>query len=128
MDCIFCKIIDGEIPSYRIYEDKIVIVILDIKPNADGHMLIIPKNHFDNIIDIDLDTLNHINVIAKQMYRLLKEKLNVDGLTICINNDHGQDIKHFHMHLTPRYSKDNVKIIYPNEKKDLKEIFNMLTK
>jgi histidine triad (HIT) family protein len=88
MDCIFCKIIDGEIPSYRIYEDKIVIIILDIKPNADGHMLIIPKNHFDNIIDIDLDTLNHINVIAKQMYRLLKEKLNVDGLTICINNDH----------------------------------------
>jgi diadenosine tetraphosphate (Ap4A) HIT family hydrolase len=62
------------------------------------------------------------------MYRLLKEKLNVDGLTICINNDHWQDIKHFNMHLTPRYSKDNVKIIYPNEKKDLKEIFNMLTK
>jgi histidine triad (HIT) family protein len=128
MDCIFCKIVNDEIPSYTIFEDKIVRVILDIKPNSDGHMLILTKKHFDNIIDIDLDTWNHVNVVAKQMYKLLKEKLNVDGVTITVNNDYGQDIKHFHMHLTPRYNKDNIKIIYPNEKRDIKEIFNILTK
>ena len=126
MDCIFCKIVNNEIPSYTIYEDEIVKVFLDIKPSSDGHMLIIPKKHYDNILDIDIDTLNHIALIEKKMYKLLKDKLNVDGLTISQNNDYGQDVKHFHVHLTPRYNKDGVKIIYPKDKKDLKEIYNIL--
>jgi histidine triad (HIT) family protein len=126
MDCIFCKIVNNEIPSYTIYEDDIVKVFLDINPSSDGHMLVIPKKHFENILDIDLDTLSHINSIEKKMYMLLKEKLNVDGVTICQNNEYGQDVKHFHVHLTPRYKNDGVKINYPKEKRDLKVIFEIL--
>ena len=73
MDCIFCKIIKGDIPSYTIYEDDIVKVFLDVNPMSPGHMLIIPKKHFDNLDDIDFDTLTHINEIDKKMHKLLKE-------------------------------------------------------
>ena len=66
MDCIFCKIIKGDIPSYTIYEDDIVKVFLDVNPMSPGHMLIIPKKHFENLDDIDIDTLTHINKIAKK--------------------------------------------------------------
>ena len=109
MDCIFCKIINNEIPSYTLYEDDIVKVFLDISPSSNGHSLIIPKKHYTNLVDIDIETLTHINKVAKEMYSLLKEKLNCDGLTISQNNDYGQEVKHYHMHLIPRYKKDGLK-------------------
>lgn len=106
MDCIFCKIINNEIPSYTLYEDDIVKVFLDIDPKTNGDTLIIPKKHFKNLTDIDLETLNHINKVTKEMYSLLKEKLHCEGLTLIQNNDYGQEIKHYHVHLTPRYQND----------------------
>lgn len=108
MDCLFCKIINNEIPSYTVFEDDIVKVILDINPSTNGDCLIIPKTHYVNILDIDELVLNHINKIAKELYLKLQKKLNCDGLTIVINNNYGQDIKHFHMHLTPRYKNDEL--------------------
>ena len=108
MDCIFCKIIKNEMPSYKIYEDDVVLVMMDIDPTTDGHLLIIPKKHYVNLSDIDLDTLNHIYKIAKDMYILLKEKLNIDGLTLTQNNDYGQEVKHYHLHLVPRYKNDGI--------------------
>lgn len=120
MDCIFCKIINKEIPSYTLYEDEIVKVFLDINPSTNGHSLIIPKKHYTNLVDIDIETLNHINKVAKEMYELLKEKLNCDGLTISQNNDYGQEVKHYHMHLTPRYKKDGWENNY--DKKQLKTV------
>jgi len=107
-DCLFCKIINNEIPSYTIFEDDIVKVFLDINPSTNGDCLIIPKKHFTNIEDIDLTTLNHINKIAKDIYPLLKEKLACEGLTFVQNNDFGQEIKHYHLHATPRYKTDNL--------------------
>lgn len=104
-NCIFCKIINGDIPSYTIYEDNIVKVFLDINPETVGHMLIIPKKHFENLDDIDMDTLMHINLISKKMHILLKEKLNIDGMSIVQNNGCIQDVKHYHMHIKPRYIK-----------------------
>ena len=77
MDCIFCKIINGDIPSYTLYEDDIVKVMLDINPKADGHMLVIPKNHTLDIDTIDNDTLIHIIEVSRKMKKLLEEKLNV---------------------------------------------------
>jgi len=65
MDCIFCKIINNEIPSFTIYEDDIVKVFLDISPSSNGHSLIIPKKHYTNLVDIDMDTLTHINKVTK---------------------------------------------------------------
>lgn len=111
MDCIFCKIIDGEIPSKTLYEDDIVKVFLDINPMSPGHMLIIPKTHYTNLEDIELDVLTHINKTAKKMYEILKEKLNIDGLQIVQNNGCVQEVKHYHMHLVPSYKEENNKTV-----------------
>ncbi len=110
MNCVFCKIINGDISSYTIYEDDIVKVFLDSNPMSPGHMLIIPKKHFVNLDDIDIKTLTHINKIAKKMHTLLKDKLNIDGMTIIQNNGDVQEVKHYHMHLKPYYNenKDNM--------------------
>ena len=128
MDCIFCKIVNNEAPSYTIFEDEIVKVFMNINPASNGHLLIVPKKHYTNLVDIPLDTLNHINMISKNMYTLLKEQLHVDGLTISQNNDYGQEVKHFHMHLTPRYKGEKVDIVYNGDKLDVKEVFNILTR
>lgn len=104
-NCIFCKIVKGEIPSYTIYEDEIVKVFLDIDPIEAGHMLIIPKKHYENLKDIDMDTLAHINEIAKKMYSLIEEKLNINGMRVMQNNGVIQDVKHYHMHIVPNYEE-----------------------
>jgi histidine triad (HIT) family protein len=108
MDCLFCQIIQGQIPSYKIFEDEQIIVILDIHPSTNGDSLVIPKEHYENIMDMPEPLLNHINHITKEIYLLFQQKLQCDGLTICQNNDYGQDIKHYHLHLTPRYKNDEL--------------------
>ena len=106
-DCIFCKIIKGEIPSYTIYEDETVKVFMDINPISKGHLLVIPKVHYTNLIDIDNETLSKIDDIIREIYPKLKEKLGCEGLTRMQNNELGQDVKHYHMHLIPRYKNDS---------------------
>ena len=108
MDCLFCKIISGDIPSNTIYEDEIVKVFLDIIPISNGHCLIVSKKHYSNIEDIDLGTLKHVNEVAKKIYKKLKEKLNCEGLTLVQNNGLGQEVKHYHLHLVPRYTNDEI--------------------
>ena len=126
MDCIFCKINNKEIPSYTVYEDEIVRVMLDISPVTNGHMLIIPKKHYTNLTDIPVETLSHIQNVAKNMYELLKLKLNVDGLTLCQNNDYGQEVKHYHLHLIPRYKGDNLRINSNSKKENIENIYEKL--
>lgn len=104
MDCIFSKIITGEIPSYTYYEDDIVKVFLDINPSNNGHSLIVPKKYFKDIYDIDLDTLTHINKISKNISKFLTYKLNCDGITFMQNNGCAQDIKYYHLHIIPKYN------------------------
>lgn len=108
MDCLFCKIIKGEIPSKTVYEDDLVKVFLDINPSTNGDMLVVPKKHIENIYDLDDKLLLHIHKVIKELYDLLKEKLSCEGLTIVQNNGHGQEIKHYHVHVTPRYSNDEL--------------------
>ncbi len=119
MDCIFCKIIKGEIPSYTVYEDQIVKVFLDINPDTNGHLLIIPKKHCLGLAEIDDNTLLHVMKIARKMETLLKEKLKIDGLTLIQNNGSVQEVKHYHLHLKPHYNEKNVI-------KPVDEIYNML--
>ncbi len=109
MDCLFCKIINGDIPSKTIYEDDLIKVFLDINPTTNGDMLIVPKKHYENIMDIDDKLISHIHNIAKEMFIMLKQKLAVDGLTLVQNNEFGQEIKHYHLHVTPRYTNDQIK-------------------
>ena len=124
MDCVFCKIIAGEIPSYTIYEDDVVKCFLDISPDSNGHTLIIPKKHIQDLTDMDQDTWNHILKIAKMLKRQLEEKLNIDGLTLIQNNGKIQEVKHFHLHLKPYY--DPMQEIKPVEEmfEKLSEISN----
>ena len=110
---IFCKIINNEIPSFTLYEDEIVKVFLDINPLHNGHTLIIPKKHYENFFDLDKETLHYILEIAKDISKLLKEKLSYDGITLCQNNGLGQEVKHFHLHLIPKYH--NEKKLTPEE-------------
>ena len=128
-DCLFCKIIKGEIPSYKIYEDSDVLVFLDINPSTNGDCLIIPKKHFVSIEDIDLDTLNKLDQVKKIIFNLTKEKLNCKGLNFAQNNGLGQDIKHYHIHATPRYDNDLIGYNFNKETiKQLEETFDILTK
>ncbi|MDD3241435.1 MAG: HIT domain-containing protein [Bacilli bacterium] len=106
MDCIFCKIINKEVPSHLVYEDEILKIFLDINPATNGECLIVPKNHFKTIMELDNETNEHILKIEKKLYLIFKEKLGCDGMTIMQNNDYGQEVPHFHIHLVPRYNKD----------------------
>ena len=119
MDCLFCKIIAGDIPSYTIYEDDVVKCFLDINPDSNGHTLIIPKKHYLDLSEIDNDTLMHIMHIARILKKKLEEKLNIDGLTLIQNNGDVQEVKHFHLHLKPYYKEKQ-------PLKDVKEIYEIL--
>ena len=104
MDCIFCKIINGDIPSYKVYEDNLVYAFLDINPDSPGHTLIIPKKHYQDLVSIDNETLLHIFDVARILKKKMEEKLNIDGLTLIQNNGDVQEVKHFHLHLKPYYN------------------------
>lgn len=115
-DCIFCKIINNEIPAKTVYEDEKVKVFLDVNPSTNGHMLIVPKKHYENILDIDLEIYNYaISLIKEKLYPLVKEKLNCDGVTIIQNNEYGQEVKHLHIHVIPRYENDSHEFLYNKE-------------
>lgn len=122
MDCIFCKIVKGEIPCYKLYEDDVVLVFLDVNPKANGHTLIIPKQHTLDLMSIDNSILMHIMDIARKMSKLLEEKLNATGITLVQNNGTPQEVKHFHLHLVPTYANEQVieevQNIYEKLKKD----------
>ncbi len=111
-NCLFCKIIKGDIPSTKIYEDKRFLAFLDINPINRGHTLLIPKKHSRNIFDIDNQTLQRISLIIKKLSTAIKESLNVDGINIHINNEPaaGQVIFHTHIHIIPRLIDDNIKM------------------
>lgn len=111
MDCIFCKIISGSIPSYKIYEDEDILVFLDVNPVEPGHTLIIPKKHTLDLMSIDNVVLSKILNKAKDIATVLMDKLGADGFTLVQNNGIAQEVKHFHLHVIPKYnSKIEIKI------------------
>jgi|SRR3989344_1020000 len=110
MDCIFCKIVKGEIPSFKIYEDEATLAFLDIKPATKGHALVIPKQHFENVFDISEDALQKVSLVAKKLSAKIKDGLQADGIRLSQSNGRaaGQDIMHFHLHIIPRYENDGL--------------------
>ncbi len=109
-NCIFCKIIDGEIPANKTYEDDDFIAMLDVGPVSTGHTLLVPKNHFVNIFDAPEEILTKIGPIIKKISQAIKTGVRADGLNIHINNgqDAGQAVFHAHVHLIPRFTGDNL--------------------
>lgn len=108
MDCIFCKIANGEIPTATLYEDDDFRVIMDMGPAAKGHSLILPKQHYANIYELPEDLAVKAFSLAKKMATAMTKALNTDGFNIVQNNGAaaGQTVFHFHMHLIPRYEND----------------------
>lgn len=102
-NCIFCKIINKEIPSKIVYEDDIVIVFMDASPDDNGHMLIVPKKHITDFTELDEETASYIHKIAKDMKLKIYEKLNPDGLRLVNNYGVYQLVKHYHLHVIPCY-------------------------
>ena len=113
-NCIFCKIANGEIPSTTLYEDEDVRVILDLGPATRGHALLLPKNHFANLFELDDETAQKAILVAKKMAGKMKAALGADGFNLVQNNGEaaGQTVFHFHMHLIPRYENDNAGILW----------------
>lgn len=109
-DCIFCKITNGEIPSATIMENEDFRVILDVSPATRGHALIIPKDHFENIFDLDEAIAAKLFVTAKSVAAAMRTALKCEGLNIVQNNGEiaGQTVHHFHLHLIPRYNDDQM--------------------
>lgn len=123
-DCIFCKLANGEIPANTLYEDDLFRVILDQAPATRGHALLIPKQHAENIYDIDDETAGRIFIVAKKMATRMTERLGCEGFNILQNNGTlaGQTVFHFHMHLIPRYSDDGQKLNWEPGKPEPEEM------
>ncbi len=117
-DCIFCKLANGDIPTNTLYEDDYVRVIFDAEPAAEGHVLILPKEHFDNIYELDDDTAGHVFKVAKKIATAMNKTLDMDGLNVVQNNGEaaGQTVFHFHMHIIPRHNDDTVNVGWEKHK------------
>ncbi|NLD25975.1 MAG: HIT family protein [Acholeplasmataceae bacterium] len=128
--CIFCKIVNGEIPCYRLYEDETVLAFLDISQATIGHTLVIPKKHFPDAYALDEDTASKVFVAGIKIAKRLKEVLPLEGLNILNNNGPvaGQSVNHFHLHLLPRYQNDGLNIQFSSNKIDPEEFSRLVQK
>jgi histidine triad (HIT) family protein len=112
-NCIFCKIVAGEIPAEKIYEDDKVLVFLDINPVSPGHSLLIPKQHYPIMTDVPDDLLSYCFVKSKELMIKIKEALEVDFVVLSVV---GVDVPHFHIHLIPRKHDDGLANFWPTKK------------
>ena len=111
-NCIFCKIVKGEIPSSVIYEDDNVKVILDIAPSAKGHAILLVKQHVANIFELEAEMAGKIFAVVPKVATAIKEELGCDGMNILQNNgtEAGQTVFHLHIHFVPRWKNDTIQI------------------
>lgn len=130
--CIFCKIVDGSIPSYTLYEDDNVKAFLDISQVTKGHTLVISKKHYENFLACDSEDMKHVYEVAQILGNHLVKTLNAKGMNILtnVNEVAGQSVFHFHVHLIPRYDENDACLIQFNEseKQNLEELCNLLKK
>lgn len=111
--CIFCEIVKGKIPSFKIYEDDSVLSFLDINPVNPGHTLVIPKKHYPYMYDCDNNDLKNIFEVSKKLMKDIKEKLKCDFVALSVV---GLDVSHFHVHLVPRYKDDGLANFWTTKK------------
>ena len=113
-NCIFCKIANGGIPSATLYEDEDFRVILDLGPATRGHALILPKEHYANVIALPEEVTAKAFILAKKMAAKMMEVLHCDGVNVVQNNGEaaGQTVFHFHIHLIPRYEGDKAGVTW----------------
>jgi histidine triad (HIT) family protein len=111
-DCIFCKVVAGEIPSHKIDEDDKTLAFMDINPWTRGHALVIPKEHSRNVYDVDPADLAAAHITAQRVAKRMRERLNCDGINVLQSSEPVamQTVFHTHVHVIPRYSDDGLRL------------------
>ena len=111
-DCIFCNVINGEIPCFKLYEDEHTLAFMDINPAHDGHALIVPKVHADDLLSIEPDSLAAVAMTARKVARAVDGTVKPEGINLlqCNGEAAGQSVFHFHMHVLPRAAGDELKM------------------
>ena len=131
-DCIFCKIVNKTLPSTCVFENERIMVFKDIHPAAPIHVLVIPKKHFENILEVDAQTLAHVMQVTQKLAKQIVEKLNAKGLNILTNTNEvaGQTVHHFHVHILPRYDEKELVIEFNDHSQDvdLDEVYQKIVK
>jgi histidine triad (HIT) family protein len=123
-DCIFCRIIAGEIPSQRIDEDERTVAFMDVNPATRGHALVVPRRHARDLLDIDEDDLAATFAAARRLVERMSERLNADGVNLLNSCGRAawQTVFHFHVHVIPRYQGDPLRLPWTPKEGDPDEI------
>ena len=123
-DCIFCKIIDGTIPSVKVYEDEHVYAFMDITPLAKGHTLLIPKQHVKDLFEMPSEVAGHLYSVAPKIANAIKTAFDPAGLNTLNNNGAAayQTVFHYHLHFIPRYEQDGLKLVWEPIKPEMAEV------
>ena len=130
MDCVFCKIVCGDIPCFKVYEDSYTLVFMDIAKDVDGHMVAIPKKHVKCILDCDTETLHHLMEAVKKVANHCVDNCGYHGVNLLNASDEsaGQSVPHFHIHIIPRKIGDGIDA-WPNfdgANNEIEELFQKL--
>ena len=123
--CVFCEIIKGNIPSRKVYEDDDIIAILDIAQTTNGHTLVMPKKHYQDIETVDPEILQKLILKVQELAKKISTNLKAEGHNILVNTNEvsGQTVHHLHFHIIPRYTvNDSIKIEFSENKYDLDEV------
>ena len=129
MNCIFCKIINGEIPCYKLAENDYAIAFLDIMPITKGHFLVIPKKHFEFAEDAPEELMANLMILAMQLASVAKKTLKCDGINFIINSGKqaGQIVPHVHLHVVPRYNNDGINWPWPQGELDAETALSLIS-
>ncbi len=129
-NCIFCKIVNGEIGSNTVYEDESFKAIMDISPSYVGHVIILSKNHAENLFAMSDEDLSKALIVAKKVAKAVKEATGCDGVNILQNNgvEAGQTVFHYHIHIIPRFKDDNVNMTWEQLSPDFSVLGEMAEK
>ena len=128
MECIFCKIVSGEIPAVKVLDEELVVAFMDINPSSKGHMLVVPKNHAENIFEIPESDLVALIKAVKRCAKAVKKALNAEGITILQLNGKASDqiVPHLHIHVIPRWENDGLSVstweMKPGDMEEIQEI------
>jgi len=123
-DCLFCKIVAGEIPATRVREDERTVAFMDINPATRGHLLVVPREHSANLLEIGREDLAACAFAAQELAALVTERLGADGVNVLnsCGREAWQTVFHFHLHLIPRYAADPLRLPWTPEPGDRDEI------
>jgi histidine triad (HIT) family protein len=123
-DCLFCKIVAGDIPSTKVFEDERTVAFMDINPGTRGHLLVIPRAHAADLLELEAEDLSACALTAQRMARAVKDKLGADGVNLMnsCGSDAWQTVFHFHVHVIPRYKGDPLRLPWQPAPGDRDEI------